>query len=625
MKAAWVVRWMVCTFILLSSCGGGNPTIPPLTSTPTSTVTPVVLDVTPPPTGDSFDLKPVIATPESTGVQFLIDNSNSIKLDCGEFDGRRFDFVNYMLDILRPIPEPLSYNLHVGVSSFGNENNNYYKSLIPPQVVNPGFPRVEKLTVTGDSQNYSTAIQSAVDDMNGQSVLKKYLVILTDGGFWRENPDAVLEKLNKITGNKDLIVIVGLICPETPSLQSDIARWQTNINGLQGSVYVFNSVEDAGRQLLNNLTSFFPYSLAISSTNYLDPITIPGGYTRSYFRYWNKEAINSHLSIKETITGDFWDVTQVQSEHFLQPTNGCLQYSLLIPNPGKHWLLFIQAHTFEDLKLILSAEGGQPLEIVNNQPKVFNFQIKDEVLSGYDLQNWKDCFLVDIVGPNGSSVPISHDSFNFMLGVSFGTIQGQAQWFPQPFPNPEPINIKIRFKSKSNNSLAWEAGYRLPIKFEAVFSSPNQTLSTNNNIPDASEKILAFANVASQPRIFLISDLSYNELIDLGNIDQNKRPFQQINFIVNGEASELLFSQPCNLSQAVPNQYNCIKFEQSMPLTYAYTFQTFKYIVEYYRFNRLFFIWKESITTKAKAWECWIGADVIKCDDNITIPDIVPK
>lgn len=624
MKAAWLVRWMVCTSILLSSCGGGNGATATSSITPTPTSTPPIIEVTPPPTDVTLNLRPVVATPESTGVQFLIDNSNSIRQDCGEVDGRRFDFVNYMLDILRTTPEPLADNLHVGVSSFGNVNNNGYISLIPPQVVNPGYPRVDKLTVTGDSQNYSTAIQNAVNDINEQSVIIKYLVILTDGGFWKESPTAVLEKLNKITENKDLIVLVGLICPEIPSIQSDIAKWQTNINGVQGSVYVFSSVEDAGRYLLDYLKPFLPYSLAISSTNYLDAITIPGGYTGSFFRYWNKD-INSHLSIKETITGDFWDVTQVQSDHSFQPTNGCLQYSLLFPNPGNHWLLFIQAHTFEDLKLILSTENRQPLEIVNNQTRVFNFQIKDDVLSEYDLRNWKDCFQVDIVGPNGSSVPISNGNFSFMQSIDFDTIQGQAQWFPQPFPNPVPIDIKIRFKSKNHNNPAWEVKYPLPIKFEPVFSPPNQTLLTNNNTPEATEVILAFHNVASQPRIFLVSDLSYDQLIDLGNKVSNQATFQQVNFMVKGEASELSFSQPCHLSQGVPNQYSCMKYEQSLPLTYTYTLQTFKHIVEYYRFNRLIFIWKESITTKAKAWECWIGTNTINCDGNITVPDIVPK
>ncbi len=623
MKAAWLVRWMACIFILLSSCEGGTDTATIPSSTSTPTLTPPVIEVTPPPTGASLTLKPVIVTPESTGVQFLIDNSNSIRQDCGEFGGRRFDFVNYMLDILRTIPEPLSYNLHIGVSSFGNINNNGYISLIPPQEANSKYPGVEKITVTGDSQNFSTAIQSAVNDLNGRSSIIKYLVILTDGGFWNESRSDLSEKLNKITANKDLTVLVGLICPEIPSIKNDVDYWQTNINGIQGSVHVFDSVEDAGRQLLNNLKLFLPYGLAISSTNYLDPITIPGGYTKALFRYWNKD--NTHLGITESITGDFWDVNQVQSEHSLQPTNGCLQYSLLFPNPGNHWLLFIQAHTFEDLQLILSTEGGQPLEIVNNQARIFDFQIKDEVLSEYDLQNRKDCFQVDIVGPNGSSVPIPIGNFNFTQSIGFDTVQGQAQWFPQPFPNPVPIDIKIRFKSKYHNSPAWEVKYSLPIKFEPVFSPPNQTLFTNNNTPEATQVILSFQNVASQPRIFLVSDLSYDQLIDRGNKDPNQAAFQQVNFMVKGEASELFFLQPCHLSQGVPNQYNCIKYEQSDPLTYTYTLQTFKHIVEYYRFNRLIFIWKESITTKAKAWECWIGTNTINCDGNITIPDIVPK
>ncbi|MBE0683143.1 MAG: VWA domain-containing protein [Anaerolineales bacterium] len=572
------------------------------------------------------------AVPEKTSVYFLIDNSNSIKRECGELDGRRFDFVSYILNILNTIPEPLSHNLYIGAGSFGNDSGNHV-SIIFPELVSPSLQLFKKPDNTGDYQNYSDGIQSSINDMNNLSVQKKYLFIITDGEFSSELVGDVQKKIGEITANGDVSVLVGLICPEKPSLRADISEWQTKINGINGAAYLYNTIEDAGRQLLENLNLFLPHSIAKSPGNYQIPISISGSYTSSQFQYWNRDRNNIILNnITDSTAGESWDVSETQHVQTIRPLNGCPKHDFSIPNPGDHWLLFIQARTFQELKLILTTEAGKPLEVVNNNSLIFNVQIDDSLFPEYDLRNWSDCFLIGLVSKNGEPIngfvtPIPYEGSRYMRPDDvFEKLYGNLQWYPPPFTNPGEVEIKINLRAKDGFGPTWEGVYSLPIKFESVYYPLNNTPVVVTE-EDVIQRSITFVNVASQPEIYLVTDLSQDKLIQIRNEDVN-RQFQKLDYLVDEkEAASLLTSDHCQLSEEILFEtYVCVLlYSNQIPTSFTYIFNSFEHIVKEYHFNKLLFVWKEENGAKAKAWMCNVDLAIVTCDSLMAIPRIEKK
>jgi len=207
-----------------------------------------------------------------------------------------------------------------------------------------------------------------------------------------------------------------------------------------------------------------------------------------------------------------------------------------------------------------------------------------------------------------------------------------VQWIPPQFTSPGEVEIKFNFRAKDGSGPSWAGVYDLPIKFEAIFSPPNST-PFGDNEGDTIQKNMTFSSVASEPKIYLVSDLNQDELINERNQyqEENKdddRKYQNLTHIIgNEEAVELAFSRECTLSADILAEvYVCIIYDAyNVPLSYTYKFEIFKYIIDYYHFNRLFFIWEENSGTKAKAWVCDIEPNIVECNDNIPMPIIVKK
>lgn len=607
-------RNVICFFIffLFVACNSEDTTLPQ-----SSSVSPV---------REEINFTPTSPVSEKTAIYFLVDNSSSMERVCEDNNGRRFSFINFLLRILHTASVSNMNNLMVGAVSFGNDSKNY-EPLIPLSIIRPSSHQIASYGKAGDHQDYEDAITQAILELKNEEAQKNYIFIITDGIFSpSDSPDSVQRRVTEETKNNNLFILVGLMCPEKiPSLNL------SNINGINGRVTVFPSIEDAGKALLGNLSAFVNNSILISPEEHQNTLTVPGGYIGLHARFWDRVSDSTFLSIQDPSASESWDVSSAQIAHDIRPETGCPQHELIIiPNTNSHWLLFIQFQTFRNLKLTVELSDGLPIEIVNNNPLIFDFQVEENSFPGYDLRNWSDCFKLDFVGSddnpiNGFVTPVPVNGTNYMSpDISFEKLLGQIQWYPPPYNYPDIARIKMIIRQKDNIHPSWEALYNLPVKFQPEFVKTESPLISSE---DRIIRNITFNNVSDDPMVYLVTDLSINQLIDLRNNVTNRK-FQKLDyFIGDKEASFIAFSTSCALSEEINlENYTCLlSVENNLPLSYTYTFNTFSYIVNDYHFNRLFFVWDESPITKAAFFECDLVSTFVSCSLLNPPPSITNK
>ncbi len=612
-------RMAITLSIFMNACGGATKSPKPSSdmSTPTDG----------PHNNSNVILTQVFsATPARTQIEFLIDNSNSVedvsKGGCEKkFGEGRFDFVRFITGIFRDSVN-FPQDLYLGAGTFGNE----YKSLVPLTSISNLGP-IPTPDIPVNNTRYTVGIRGALNEMyQDQSAQTRYLVILTDGETETESIGAVQTEIKNYQ-DPNLHIYIVLLCPRHYQI------WADNVNHLD-IARVINGLDNFAYQIFQDLKYFLQANgTFLSPQSNQNQIFIPGYSTSIRFSFWNADTgQGNYLGLRHDSQGFSHSLNVFDTFTYrTNPSFGCQEHLFTIdPPPSGTWFLYIQPKSFPTLTLLLDSNGNTPLEVVNNKSLIIDFQLNNMALPDYDLRNWKDCFLVDMVKLDGNLLfdhvtPIAYDGVIFLRADEvMKVLHGQLQWDPPPYNAPRLAKITFRLRSINSEGLTWEGIYYLPIKYEAVFLP--MTLNPGNTA-SASVTNIAFNNVALQPRVFLVSEKNHIELSNISSGGDSPGDFQKTTHTVNGkEASEVKFTDQCSLSEDIPNQtYACIGYQTSLPLAFIYNFQTFRHIIESYRFNRLFFIWEETNVSKAKAWECKIDTFIAECKDIILLPVIISK
>lgn len=605
--------------IILTSCG--EPTDSP---TPQSTETPSTRSTEPPfPPDGILELKPVSEERlVETEVEFLIDNSNSIKNECNPTGVRRYDFVNFILKFFHTIPEPLSQKLSVGVGSFGNNPNTNYVSLVPPRSFDHTFPTVSDPDSDGNYQNFVDGIKRAKDEMDTFPAIEKILIIITDGElFGLESFASIQTELQAKSSSGNLSIIVALICDKVDSTQW-YAFADENISVV--------TLEDLARPLFKtHLQEFLPGIIVVSLGNYESPLPIAGYYTSATFAYWNPDFQNPSLLITDNTTGNVWDAGANLSSYPIPYGDGCPQHNLTIPHPGTHGLLVIRPRGFQDLTLSARISGGGAVEVINNNPIILEFEVGD-TQSDDNLSNWRDCFSVTLSDTNGNplidlitGIPLATEGL--LADNDLEILRGKIKWIPLQFQGPQDFTIKVQLSAVINNNYVplWESKPRnIPIMFKAsyIYDPPQPTYTPLTPVRDDTREIslmFQFRDVASEPRIFLVTALNQDEL-RLEKDEEKWGDFPRFGIQINDqEAFEIHQLSECQLSQSVPGEiFACVKPSANPNSLYReYILRTYDYFISGYKYNQLFFIWLDDKGTKASVWRCDLGQSITCTDD----------
>lgn len=610
MKRLFFINATIFIVLVIVSCGS---------ATPDGTLT------TPnePPRENNLTLTPVLNTmPEITQVEFLIDNSNSVedetKGGCGKKLGEgRFDFARFITRIFRDsIPVKYSQNLYIGVSTFGDK----YTSLLSPTAVNTPILIPMENAPTNNTR-YTIGIQGALSKMYDQDqiVQTRYLVIITDGETETESVETVEAELKKQTNNHNdpnLHIYIALLCPRKSQV------WFDKIHHLDVAD-VFVGLESVTQHLFGDLNGFLPVNgVLILPANNQNIVEVAGYATSVNFSYWTADTVPSNYLGIYNNNGTF-SRSLIGLENYpyqdVYPLPGCPPHSFRIdPPPSSNWFLFVQPRTFQNLKLLMKSSNGGSIEIVNDDPLNFQFEISN-LLSDEDLSKWKDCFSAQLIWATSNQSNQVNGEVNF---VSCEGIQllcyTETQWSPE-FTDMGDMEIKIKLKALDDT--AWENESKtFPIKFRAEYNTFNSTPFTVNDL-QIGQKDFIFRDVSStsQIDIYLVSSTS--------QLDNDSCP--NLTHIVNGLKAHQLMpipAQQCdfaNLSDTPEGNRVCISYSNQAPLKYVYTLHIYDRITKAdCQYDQLYFKWHSGENTKEITWWC----DFLQDKDCIRVskPTIIP-
>lgn len=561
-----------------------------------------------------------------THVEFLIDNSNSMGSDgCDNIGSRRYEVVNFILDIFRTIPGSRSENFILGAGSFGNDNldNNGYQEEIPISY-NSTFKNAEPPGTLGTRQDISAGISKGIGRLQNEGAAQKYLVIITDGKLVSNDSfDAIRNELKPATDvNENLSVIVALTCPERG------IEWENNV--VNKNIDVFFSMEEATKKLFQYLNPFLPNNNVWTPIGDPNIVSIAGYYKALNIHYWNAKPDVI------TLSGETSPPIQIVSGYYLPneillPADYCKGREYRINHdPGTHWLLFVQPTMQSDVSLVANTANGEPIEIINNEDMPFQIAISESINN--DLKFWKNCFQVKLSFTNQQgNVERIVEPVRLLYDEMERTLSAKLIWLQLEFPAPTQLVMEIQIvDSHDDRVIVWKTNLPVQVKFQAKFYSGDHLPdSANNSLPVAEKYHFSFSYVSVQPQFFLITKLTQNSIVATQSVIGYG--FPPLKSLGNQEAAILQLSNAeCSLTLFSPDEkHACISFDPDQssdwhqdPLFQTYTFSIYDYLVSSYGFITLHFQWDgKDVKSKAVSWECPLDfMETSECRKAVPLP-----
>lgn len=597
-------RMAICLVLIVFSivaCDPSTPTPPP---PPTETVEiPTLISGKLVPASTSETVK--------THVEFLIDNSNSMENgECGETSSKRYEFVNFLLDIFRTIPASRSGNFIVGAGSFGNDYVGY-KDEIPNPNEWASQNLVKPISNSGTSQNVGNGIINAMNKLQNYGAAQKYLVIITDGILVSNESsefEAIRDALKPATVLENLSVIVALTCSDRGE------KWENGVKNT--NIDVFPNLEDASGQLFHYLSPFLPNNSTWTSTNYPNTILIAGYYRALNVHYWNTET--TVITLNEAISPPI-QISPMSHENNepIPAVEGCKSREYQInQSPGMYWLLFVQPIMQQDFSIFAKSANGNTIEVVNNKDKLFQI----ELLEGpyYDLKFWKDCFQAKLSFTDQLGNPVNGiaDPAPLLYDDQTHKLSSTLVWHPLKFQTPQQINMEIQVVDLLETEvIMWKTSTPLPVqvKFQAKYDSRDHpSILPNSSLLTVNEYQFSFSYVSIQPKVFLITELNQDSIVATQSV--LNFGFPPLINIGDRDATTLQLSNPeCALNLSPPEEkHACVSYDPNQPLKLhpdplfkTYTFNVFDYVVSKYGFTKLVFHWDDqNIESETISWEC---------------------
>jgi hypothetical protein len=628
---------LIVAAMLLVSCkssstvtpGGGpptgTPTNPVLVNPPAPTIVPFATPTT------EFKQQ-ITIPPTSTVIDFLVDKSTSVDNDNCDKDQRRYEFVNFLVrDILGSVASPANDGgLYIGVSQFGED-------VLPSY----DFTNIEALnnfnlqpdkTGTSDTK-YATGINLEITRMKLIETQKKILIILTDGQFASESIDEVDNALKGSVGD-NLSVYIVLVCPRNidSSVRND---WYGQFDGKMKGVRVFDALESAGFEVLNELQkyNFFPLDYLVVSIPQNEKIEIPGYAKSVSFSYWSVsgQSLNINLGSKPFITVSS---NRPELSRDLKPSLDCGKQRFELPSISspETGLLFVAYATFEKINLAIKFDS-QESEILNNQPIIIK-----TVASGLDeadsFGSWRYCYDIQLISFSGgpiTSQPCEGDSFK-CLEDGYSAFRTDWLWTPPRFDTPQVVKFHAQLVSpKYGLKITDSDPVTANVKFQATNSVPVQLqYSENGEFPDnllAREVtgIIPFEYVVSEPEIYLVSPKTNTEMkavtdrLRSQNIPWMACPASTSNPNANFSGNSIVYLTDKYRNSLTLKQ---IYVKMRMPQPDAinplkptmYIFDAFSYVLSECGYNTIIFKWGDQLGVKASTWICEIENDVVSCN-----------
>ncbi len=206
MKLQRIAIFISLLFLILS-CESPEPEDPKATEyvpspSQVTAILPSPMGVSTPLSTSSEIAPSVSVSPNSTVVEFLVDKSGSVDENCGEVGKKRFEFVNYMLDILRrnaySSSDPSGAKLYVGMAQFGTDFNSN-QGPISIEDLDKNYIFLPDKEGTNDTE-YATGIQKAISSMMKIDAKEKNLIIFTDGEFESDSISEIYETVTPHLG-----------------------------------------------------------------------------------------------------------------------------------------------------------------------------------------------------------------------------------------------------------------------------------------------------------------------------------------------------------------------------------------------------------------------------------------
>lgn len=602
MKYLYVTIRVVVTALILLSCTANRPSSAPAQEAAS------LEEI-------KFNLFSVRENTYPVAVQFLVDNSNSVESECGGVGKSRYDFLNYLLDIFRTIPESVSnaslQNFHVGVSTFGNSFGEYISVVNPADSFRLDFPTLSNSGDLGGTQSFSRAIQGAIDELYSVSVEKRYLIVVTDGKFSSEDPSEVSEVMKKIGDDDNFYAYISLFCSDHKGSWGEV-----------NDVDVFDSLAKSAIKLLGDLRAFLPLnSVLLSPESNQEIINVNGYYNSSSFLFWSADS-QQKLKIVSKAAKNFWYVASGDKEEVNNPPEKCKPHTFTLNSlPPSNWLLFVKHKTFTEFDVSMSSFPDGEINVVNNTPIDLHFEIASP--DGADLGEWEDCFsaqtswvadLSNGVVPDQKSCP---DIQHLCLSSADKKLYAGTVWKPQ-FSTIGKVVLRFKLNALNENDegdpVSW-MGETIPfeIKFKPKYDEDNSSEIAWDGA--LAEKVFAFEDVATPDLInlYLVSEI---------DLDGNSCPYPTYTS-GNIKTYRIELSRPCDLDDAETVGVACASRTSSTALTHLYTFRFTHNVISNCQYSKLYFDWPSGKSQKETTWECDDIRSGKPCKE-VAKPDFLP-
>lgn len=589
MKAAWLVRWIVCSVILLSACGPGTKVpIPPTGITPKNPERVPLISFTG-------------TIPEPTLIYFLIDHSTPVTAPidgCGELGKQNVEYVDFMIaNIMKPsVAVNLRDSLFVGIGIFDTT----YKRVIEPIKIDSIPPNwSENVPASDDNTFYTLGISGALDEMYDRSpslVQKRVLVIVTDGYFSNETytktkaslEDAVLDR-----NDPNLQIEIAFLCDK------HLATWAPiqSIKNIE-----VGKLENITQLIISrDINMFLPSgSRIILPTD--SEILVPGQTISTNFVFWTTDPHETLTLFRGGTTfAPTFNNKEGSVDQPVSPLTGCISHIYTITHkPTSNWFLYVNSQSVFETGMLMEIR-----EIGNNLPIDIRAIPQMEFPSG----NWQECFSVELIWntDQGSGI-IELVSCNNDDSLCFMASQ-EGQNVPQG-QRPGEVEIIIRFFAKEDKSLVWVGKTEnLSLTFEAKYEFGNFVLPPPGHNNRAIQLDFIFNNVVfpNTPHIYLVSHKG-----NIANQDCPSTTYPHPSLYIR----QLDLVDQCG-SDMIIDKYNvCIFHKQQNSLKYTYSIFAHENVIFTCEYNELYFHWPASEEiVKEVTWVCRnLGQDT-KCEN----------
>lgn len=588
MKATWIVRWMVCSVILLSSCGPGTkPPIPPEEFTAES---PERIPLT------SF----TGADPEPTLIYFLIDHSTPVtdpSDGCGELGEQNVDYVDFMIaNIMKPaVVENRGANLFIGAGFFDTA----FKSVFTPiQIESVPNNWTSNVPEPDFSTFYTLGISGALSMMYESTlppIQKRILVIVTDGFFSNETyiktktslEDDVLDR-----NDPNLQIEVALLC------NKHLETWihMQSIKNVD-----VNKLENISQLIINrDIKAFLPLGSKIILPDE-NEIVVPGHTTSTNFAFWTTDPKETLSLFRSTNFVSTFENKAGSVDQSITPSPGCSSHIYTIGSkPESNWFLYINSHSILETSMSMESLGGL---IINNSPIDIRVIPNSALASG----NWQECFSVELIWDTNQGrgivelMPCNNDQPLCFMTPPDGQNEPKGQG---------EIEIIIRFGAKVDKALIWVGKTEsLSLTFEAKYEFGNFTTPLPGTKNRAIKLDYTFNNVVfpTTPHIYLVSQRD-----NIANQDcpSTTHPHTSLNI------RQLTLEDQCRADMIVDKYNVCVFHSQQNSLEYTYFIFAHENVLFTCEYNQLYFHWPASEEiVKEVTWVCKnLGQDT-KCEN----------